>query len=395
MWQKIKNIYHFFVAVLANIIFLFPSRGLTVIGVTGTDGKTTTANLIFHILKSSGKKAALVSSVGVEFKDKKISLPFHVTTPSSISLQRFIFKAKLAGVEYLVLEVTSHSIDQFRIWGIPFKISVLTNVTNEHLDYHKTYDNYLKTKLKLLKRSNVAVVNEDDASYEHVKKYTGSESKVKFITYGLSDISDINPTKYPYTSPFLVGKFNQYNTLAAIGVTKTLGIEDKDIKAAVKTFKTPVGRFDIVYSNDFTIVIDFAHTPNSFHNLLTAVKEIAKGRVIHVFGSAGERDNLKRPLMGEISGKYSDIIVLTSEDPRSEDPNQIIEEIASGIKTKKPQVIKVADRLEAIEAAIQMAVKDDVVLITGKGHEKSINYGKGEEAWDEYSAVRRALDKRK
>jgi UDP-N-acetylmuramoyl-L-alanyl-D-glutamate--2,6-diaminopimelate ligase len=178
MWQKIKNIYHFFVAVFANIIFLFPSRGLTVIGVTGTDGKTTTASFIFHILKSSGKKAALVSSIGVEFENKKIALPFHVTTPSPVSLQWLILKAKLAGVKYLVLEVTSHSIDQYRIWGIPFKISVLTNVTNEHLDYHKTYDNYLKTKLKLLKRSNLAIVNEDDASYEHVKKYIGPDSKV-------------------------------------------------------------------------------------------------------------------------------------------------------------------------------------------------------------------------
>ena len=271
MWQSIKNIYHFFVALGANIFFLFPSRRLIVVGVTGTDGKTTTANLIFHILKKSGKKAAVVTSIGSEIRNKSSNINSHVTTPSPFSLQWLIFKAWISGAKFLVLEVTSHAIDQFRILGIPFYVSILTNITSEHQDYHKTYDNYLKTKVKLLKKSKYAIINEDDASYSHVKKIVNENDKVRFITYGLSEISDINPTKYPFNSPFMVGDFNEYNTLAAIGAAKALGLSDSNIQDAVKSFKPPKGRFDIVYSSDFTIIVDFAHTPNSFSNILLAV----------------------------------------------------------------------------------------------------------------------------
>ncbi len=395
MWQKIKNIYHFSVTVLANVLFFFPSRGMKVIAVTGTDGKTTTAYLIYHFLKTSGVKVSMISSVGAVINEVKYDIGFHVTTPTSFPLQRFLRKARNAGSEYFVLEVTSHAIDQNRIIGIPLKVGVLTNVTNEHLDYHKTYDNYLKTKVNLLKKAETAVVNSDDSSYTLLSEAKSKKQQERWITYGLSESSDYNPKTYDIRESRLLGDFNKYNVLAAVAVCKTLGVKDESIKKAFQTFHLPIGREDYVYEKGFSVMIDFAHTPNAFEQILSAVRPITKGRIIHVFGSAGERDALKRPFLGEISSQYCDILVLTAEDPRKEDVNKIISEIEEGIKKEKCEVIRIPDRNEAIGAAIQMAKKGDLVLITGKAQEASMNYGKGEEPWDEFFVVQKALKSRK
>ncbi|MBI2032038.1 MAG: UDP-N-acetylmuramoyl-L-alanyl-D-glutamate--2,6-diaminopimelate ligase [Candidatus Levybacteria bacterium] len=395
MWQRIKNIYHLLVAFFFNCIFLFPGKSINVIGVTGTDGKTTTANLIYHILKTAGKNVSLISSVGAIVNNKGYDLENHVTTPSSFILQKFLRRAVSQKSEYFVIEVTSHSIDQHRIWGIPFKIGVLTNITPEHLDYHKTFDAYVSTKIKLLNLSQKVIANIDDSSYAFLGDVKNKKNIKNWITYGFHKSAEINIDDYNYESKYLVGDFNKYNMLAGIASAKALGLTDEEIKKGVAGFKPPIGRFDIVYSGSFSVMIDFAHTPNAFANLLSSLKPIVKGRIIHVFGSAGERDAHKRPFMGEISSKYSEIIVLTSEDPRSEDPNKIAEEIVSGIKNNKCQVFKIIERQKAVEAAIQMAKDGDMVLITGKAHEKSMNYGKGEEPWDEYNAVESALKKRK
>jgi UDP-N-acetylmuramoyl-L-alanyl-D-glutamate--2,6-diaminopimelate ligase len=394
MWQKLKNIYHLAVAVLANMAFFFPARGMKVIAVTGTDGKTTTVNLIYHILKSSGAKASMVSSISAVIDGKAYDTGFHVTTPAPFSLQKFLRKARNKKSEYFVLEVTSHAIDQNRVVGIPIKVGVLTNVTNEHLDYHKTYDNYLKTKVKLLNKAEISIVNSDDSSYTLLSEAKSNKSQENWITYGLSESSDYNPKTFDISKTRLVGDFNKFNVLAAVSAAKSLGIKDEVIKKALSTFNEPIGRVDYVYQKDFSIMIDFAHTPNAFEKILSTVRPITKGKIIHVFGSAGERDALKRPFLGEISSQYCDILVLTAEDPRSEDVNKIIAEIEVGIKKEQAEVIRIPDRKEAIEAAIQMAKKDDLVLITGKAQEGSMTTDQEELPWDEFAVVEEALKNR-
>lgn len=392
IWQEIKNIYHLFVAVLANIVYSFPGRKVKVIGVTGTDGKTTTVSLIYHILKESGLKVSMVSSIGATINDREYETGFHVTTPSSFSLQRFIKKAINEGSTHFVLEVTSHALDQNRVWGTPFDIGALTNVTSEHLDYHRTYEEYLETKKKLLKMARVAIVNKDDQSYSFLRDLKNEKSS-RMITYGSKD-SDVTPSKYSSTLDKLGGEFNKYNALCAISVCKILKIKDNDIKKALETFSLPIGRLDFVYSKDFKVMIDFAHTPNAFFQLLSFLRPLTTGRIIHVFGSAGERDKGKRPVLGKISSDFANVIILTSEDPRKEKVGKISEEIVSGIKSPVVKILKIENRQKAINKAVAEALENDLVLITGKAHERSMNYGLGEEPWDEYEAVRSALRKR-
>jgi len=367
---------------------------MKVVAVTGTDGKTTTVSLIYHILKRSGAKVSMISSIAAVIDGKVYDTGSHVTTPDAFPLQKFLRKAREKKSEYFVLEITSHAIDQNRIVGIPIKVGVLTNVTNEHLDYHKTYDIYLKTKIKLLKKSKICVVNNDDSSYMFLPEIKSQKTQKNWITYGLSESADYNEGTFDIKENNLLGEFNKYNVLASVATCKALGITDETIKKALKTFHIPIGRVDYVYQEDFSVMIDFAHTSNASEQILKAVRPTVKGNIIHVFGSAGERDVLKRPFLGEISSEYCDIVILTAEDPRREDVNTIIAEIEVGIKKGKCEVIRIPDRQEAIQAAIQMAKKNDLVLITGKSQEGSMNYGKGEEPWDEYKMVKEALEVR-
>lgn len=413
MWQRTKNIYHLQQAIIANIIYGFPSRGMKIIGVTGTDGKTTTANLIYHILHVAGEKAAIISSVGAVIDGKKFDLAFHVTTPGRFAVQSYIKKAKKAGVKYIVLEVTSHALDQYRIQGIHIDIGVITNITREHLDYHKTYEKYAHAKARLLKKAKVAVLNKDDHSYLLLKKKEMRHYAGKLITYGMKKDSEVNPHRFPFQTK-LLGQFNKYNCLAAISVVQNMHISDTAIRKALLSFVPPLGRQEIVYNKDFMVINDFAHTPNSFSVILPEARRLTSNRLIHVFGSAAKRDKYKRPEMGQISAKYSDIIILTSEDPRDEGPESIMHDILAGIavdkfevleggninehavdiKSGKRYIVKIPDRKEAIQFAVGLAKKGDVVLMTGKGHEKSINYGKGEEPWDETLAAKEAVQLR-
>lgn len=395
MIRKLKNFYHRIGAIFMNVLFLFPGRKLKVIGVTGTDGKTTTVNLIYHILKENGHSASMLTSIGAFVGKKEYETGFHVTTPSSFSLQRLLRKAVRSKSEYFVLEVTSHALDQYRTLGIPFRYGIMTNVTSEHLDYHKTFDNYLKTKEKLLKIADIAIVNRDDGSYTLFSESKNQKDNSNWITYGFTESSDVNLENFNFESRTLIGDFNKYNVLAAVACARRLGISDEDIRRAIKTFKMPLGRMDFIYDEDYAVVIDFAHTPNAFEQILSALRQQTTGRIIHVFGSAGERDHAKRPFMGETSSKHVDILFLTAEDPRSEDVNKIIDEIASGIKKKDAKVFKLPNRKNAIEAAIETAGKGDLVLITGKSHEKSMTYGNKELPWDEYKVVENAIKTRK
>ncbi|MBI5122965.1 UDP-N-acetylmuramyl-tripeptide synthetase [Candidatus Roizmanbacteria bacterium] len=398
MWQGVKNVYHFLQAIIALLVYGFPGRGIIIIGVTGTDGKTTTASLIYHILINAGKKAALISSVGAVINGKASDIGLHVTTPGRFDIQKYLRKAQKVGIKYVVLEVTSHALDQHRAYGVPFAVGVVTNVTREHLDYHKTYNNYVHVKAKLLRKAKIAVINKDDQSYLRIKKHELKGKDKRIVTYGMKKDSDLNPHNFPFRTK-LLGKFNEYNCLAAIAVLRELHLADDLIRKGIVSFKAPVGRQEVIYDKDFTVINDFAHTPNSFASILPEVKKITKNRLIHVFGAAAKRDVYKRPEMGQLSAKYADIIVLTSEDPRGENIEKINNEILKGISNSKFQVLnlqkvenikkdgkyvfKIPDRKEAINFVISIAQKGDVVLLTGKGHEKSINYGRGEQPWNE------------
>ncbi len=385
--QEIKNLYHLFQATLANFYYGFPSRKIKVIGVTGTDGKTTTTQCIYHILSSAGKKVSMISTVYAKIGNKTYDIGLHTTTPDPFMVQRFIRRAVDDGDEYFVLETTSHAIDQYRVFGVEYTYAVVTNITHEHLDYHQTYEKYVNTKAKLLKRSRFSFINADDRSYSRLKSILNNHTHC--YAYGFSHGID-----FTHDMKGMASGFNAYNYLAAYSVTTQIGLPEKIICKALKTFKLPAGRMELVHDNRFKVVIDFAHTPNAFENVLPELREeyTENGeRLIHVFGSAGLRDHTKRPLMGAASNKHADVIILTEEDYRTEDPIAIAKQIAQGITNKPYEII--VDRQKAIDKAISLAKANDVVVITGKSHEKSLCRGKEEYPWDDKAAVMSALKK--
>jgi len=401
-FQRVKNIFHLINAFLANLYYGFPSKKIKVIGVTGTDGKTTTTELIAHILKSCGRKVSYISTVSAKIGDKEYDTGFHVTTPNPWFIQNLIKESVKKKDDYFILETTSHALDQYRVWGVSYKIGVLTNVTYEHLDYHLTYENYLKAKVKLLKNADNSFFNKEDNSYIYIKKIL--KKKKKTIEYKKLPVIIKNFPK--------LEKFNQENFSAAYLVCLSLGLKSKDILKSMKTFNFPKGRLDLVYNKEFKIIIDFAHTPNAFLKLLSEIRKKylkKNGRLIHVFGAAGLRDNKKRSLMGEVAGRYDDVIILTEEDYRTENLYKIFEKIEKGllkqnfikksfnlIKQNDKKVYTIFEkRQEAINFAIKIAKENDVVILTGKSHEKSLCRGKTEYPWDEYKAVEIAVKKKK
>lgn len=388
--QKFKNLLHLLEAIIANFLYGFPSRKLKVIGITGTDGKTTTTHLIYHILKSVGKKVSMVSTVYAKVGNEEFDTGLHTTTPRSFLVQKLLRLAVSHADEYFILETTSHAIDQNRVWGVKYYVSVLTNMTHEHLDYHQTYEEYLKTKAGLLLSSKISIVNKDDQSFNRLNRILTKSGKI-FKTYSQKKGVDYSWDRKIKTK--LEGKMNKYNILAAYSVVRELNIPTEIVLKAIADFRPPLGRMDLIYDKDFKVIIDFAHTPNAIAQALKAVREEIltdkKGRIIHVFGSAGLRDSSKRPLMGQASAKFSNIIILTEEDYRTEDVNDIILQIERGIDRKS--VYKIQNRQEAINKAVTIAKEGDIVIITGKGHEKSLCRGKTEYPWDEYKAVAQAL----
>lgn len=350
-----KNKKHLLESIWAVFKNKYPARHLKVIGVTGTDGKTTTAHLIYSILKKAGFSVAMVSTVAAFIDDEEIDTGFHVTTPDAKFLQPLLKKFVDKGVAYLILETTSHGLDQHRVFGCNFFLGVLTNITHEHLDYHRTFNNYLKTKAKLFRRVKIAILNRDDKHFNYLKRVA---KKAKIVTYGIKREADFTPEKFKFKTK-LPGKYNLYNCLAAIAVTSTLGIDEKTIREAILSFKPVKGRMEeIKKGQKFRVIIDFAHTPNGLKKVLTELKaQRGRGRLIVVFGCAGERDSQKRPMMGKIATKLADFVILTAEDPRREDLNKIIEQIAKGCKKaggiEAKTFFRIPDRQEAINFAIQ------------------------------------------
>ncbi len=391
MWQKIKNYYHHAQAFLAALFFGFPSQSIKVIGVTGTDGKTTTVHMINQILKDAGYKVSMVSSVGAQIGARTYDTGFHVTTPSAWQIQKYLRRAKDAGHQYFVLETTSHGLDQNRLSFINFEVGVLTNITHDHLDYHKTWQNYALAKAKLFKSVKFSILNlEDPKSLVFVSQIAGGQ----IITYGLDAKATVSPLNMPLKLK-LPGQYNLLNALAAAAAAGAIGVSKSKIVKTIQNFKLPKGRLENVDKDqNFELLIDFAHTPNGLEQVLKTLKSKSQGsRLIAVFGAAGNRDSQKRPAMGKAADKYADIIILTAEDPRGEKVEEINAQIVKGItsKSKDENLFLIEDRKEAIEFAVAEAQENDIVVLLGKGHEKSMCYGKRETPWDEFKTAKNAL----
>lgn len=409
--------------------FGFPSEKLKVIGITGTDGKTTTTNLLYHILQSAGKRVGMISTISARLGNKEVDTGFHVTSPEPELLQKLLSQMVTEGLEYVCLEVTSHGIDQERIAGVNFYGAVVTNVTHEHLDYHKTYQNYLETKGRLFKDVIFSVLNKDDESFPYLLSVS-SGKKISYSLHTSADISadnvelvgddskfriflsSVNTTSVLYSIEVrlkLPGGYNISNSLASASAALELGLTLQDVKVGLENFSGLEGRFEeIKMGQPFRVVVDFAHTPNALERVLEQSLKFKnqKSKLIVVYGCAGERDKEKRAMMGKISGKLANISILTAEDPRREDLGKIIDEISLGclsagakeisnlkfkISNSDHYFIRILDRRIAIEEAIHNATEDDIVIITGKGHEKSMCFGTTEYPWSDQEAVRSAL----
>jgi len=390
----LKNKLHFLKAVMAILYFRYPAKKMKVIGVTGTDGKTTTSTLIYHLLLAAGKKVALVSTVAAYVGEKEIDTGLHVTTPDSWHLQKLIRKIADEEYEYLVLEATSHGLDQHRLLGTNVSIAVLTNITHEHLDYHKTHAKYLKAKAKLFRNVDVAILNKKDSSYKKIKIML--DSKTKAVPY---DDKTLEKELSKVVEKRFGESYNRLNATAAVLTAKELVLNNKAITKGIKDFPGISGRMEeIKNKKGIKIFIDFAHTPNALENVLKALKKKKKGnsKLIVVFGCAGERDIQKRPIMGKIAAKLADVSIFTAEDPRNENVTDIIDQMVKGTndisKTKRSKIIREPKRGKAISLSInKIAKRGDTVVICGKGHEKSMAYGKKEYSWSDNNAVRTAL----
>ncbi len=393
--------YHYLQAVTAKIKYHSPAKNLRVIGVTGTNGKTTTCFMIWHLLNSAGFKTGLMTTVAYGVKTLKPELG-HMTTVDAFTLNERIRKIADSGAKFLVLEVTSHALAEFRTLGIPIEIAVFTNLTHEHLDYHKTLENYRNTKGKLFKKAKFSVLNADDPATKYYEKLAGS-----YITYGIKNgekrAKNIklasSGVKYSYDDinieTNIPGEFNVYNSLAASLVAEKLGLSKSEIENGLKTLDSVEGRMNVIDEGQpFTVIVDYAHAPDALEKVFESVKN-HKGRIISVHGGAGRRDPSTRPIRGEILGKYSDIVIITEDDSRDENPEKIAEGFIKGAekagKTLGKDLIKELNREKAIEIALRAAKKGDLVLILGKGHEKTILRADGPHPFEDIKVVKKIL----
>lgn len=408
---------------LSAAFYAHPSRKLRIIGVTGTDGKTTTCHAIYQILKSAGYRVGLVSSINAIINNKEYETGFHTTTPDAVSLQKYLGDMVKANADYAVIETSSHGLAQHRVDGCEFDVAVLTNITSEHLDYHKSIEEYIKTKEMLFRSLSktfrkkdmpkISVLNADDPSFHRFQKWDAD----KKLSYGLNPsalfcayniLLDNRGTSFIIKYPegeipirtSLLGRHNVYNLLAASAVAYSQGISPEKIAEGIGSLKGVKGRMEIIPHNagNFTVIIDFAHTSAGLEKALFTARMLSKNRVITVFGSAGLRDRQKRRKMGQVAGELADKIFITSDDPRTEPVDSIINDIARGCidvgRKEGKDFWRVPDREEAITRAVDIAESGDVVIACGKAHEKTMCIGTTEYPWDEYAVVKQALGKK-
>ncbi|HEX8185723.1 MAG TPA: UDP-N-acetylmuramoyl-L-alanyl-D-glutamate--2,6-diaminopimelate ligase [Blastocatellia bacterium] len=392
-----------------------PSRHLKLVGITGTNGKTTTAHLIDAIIRASEGTSAMFGTISHRIGEQAATAQH--TTPEAADIQRMLAQARAAGCRSAVMEVSSHAIELHRADALKFAVAVFTNLTRDHLDYHKTMEAYFAAKEKLFnggigQTPGASVINIDD---EYGRRLSGT-AKGKIITYGFGERADVRTGSFSLTarglsftastpagvvqiSSSLVGRFHVYNALAAIAAGLALGAGLEEIARGIRDCRTVAGRFEQVTLDDsrqppFTVIVDYAHTDDALKNVLQTAREVAgeRGRVITVFGCGGDRDKTKRAPMGEIAAALSDIAIVTSDNPRSEDPMAIIEEIEVGLKKAERQYLKLPDRREAIFRAISEARNGDVVLIAGKGHETYQILGERTIHFDDHEVAREAIE---
>jgi UDP-N-acetylmuramoyl-L-alanyl-D-glutamate--2,6-diaminopimelate ligase len=392
---------------LAAVWHGYPSRRMTLVGVTGTDGKTTTINLLYEILRAAGIAAGMISTVSARIGGEELDTGFHVTTPDALQVQGFLAQMAAAGLTHALIEVTSHGLAQERVAGCEFDVAVITNITHEHLDYHGSYEAYREVKGRLFSGlgstspkpfnpRRLAVLNRDDSSFEYLRSVAtaptlsyGSEAaadmraeRIVYSPHGIAFDLAYGGTTWAVRSP-LVGAFNVANILAALGAAIAgLGVKAQPAIAALEGMQGVPGRMErIDLGQPFTALVDFAHTPNALRRALAAARTMTRGRVIVVFGSAGLRDRAKRRLMAEAAIELADLAVLTAEDPRTESLQAILEEMAAGALARGGvegrSFIRVADRGQAMREAVRRAQPGDLVMACGKGHEQSMLWRDG------------------
>ncbi len=396
--------YHFAQSVVAGLKYRHPASHLRVIGVTGTNGKTTTCFMIWQMLRHAGYKVGLMTTVahGMDKLEPELN---HMTTVDATTLNQRIADIKNQGAEFLVLEVTSHALAEFRTLGIPFEIAVFTNLTHDHLDYHKTLANYRAAKGKLFKKAKFSILNADDSATEYFRTLTQN-----YITYGIKsgqnkakDIKlSVKGVKYSCgdlkIETKIPGEFNVYNSLAAALVGQKLGLTPKQIAEGIKSLDSVEGRMNIIDAGQpFTVIVDYAHTPDAIEKVFDSVKG-HKGRIISLHGGAGRRDPATRPVRGRILARYSDLVIITEDDSRDEDPEAIARGFIEGAekegKVLGKDLLKELDRKKAIKLALDSAKKGDLVLILGKGHEKTILRADGPHPFEDIKVVKQLLKKK-
>ena len=378
--------------------FDYPSRAMRMIAVTGTNGKTTFTHIVSHILESCGYKTGVIGTIHTLIGKKEYAS--HNTTPDVVDLERTLAEMKEAGVTHCCMEVSSHALAMGRVAGVEFDNASFTNLTEDHLDFHKTMDNYAAAKARLFARVAAPGQTKEgkschinlDADYAKAMLAASAGGAASVVTYSIEAPSDLRATDIRFNAAStdftletasgtysvhmnLVGRFNVYNVLAAISAALGEGISLEIILSALLDFRSVPGRFELIdEGQDFTVVVDYAHTPDGLENILKTAEELKKGRIIAVFGCGGDRDKLKRPIMGRIGAKYADIVIVTSDNPRTEDPAQIVAEVAAGVKevSKDRPALSyeiIESRRDAIRRAIGIAEAGDIILIAGKGHE--------------------------
>lgn len=391
-------------AVMSANFFGNPAKDMHLIGVTGTNGKTSTTYMLKAIIEAKGFKTGVIGTIQNLIGNDVFESTN--TTPDAYGLNKLFAQMRDAGCEYVIMEASSHALDQKRIYGLDFDVAAFTNLTQDHLDYHKTMENYFEAKLKLFDMCKTAVINVDDS---YGKRIADSLS-CNVASYGILDRNATcsangimmrpDGIEYELVSDCAIkriklktgGKFSVYNSLCAAVCAKQLGFNDDEIAQALQNLNGVKGRAEVVPTGrNFTVIIDYAHTPDGLENILSTFSELKGGRLVCLFGCGGDRDKLKRPIMGSVASKYSDFVIVTSDNPRSENPEEIINDISAGMKDFKTSYIVIENRIDAIKYAVQNAQEGDIIVLAGKGHETYQILDTGKIHLDEREVVAEAL----